>query len=99
MVGGKVETHRILILVDLNGIYLRLHQWLTEAGMPIRGGLILSRFAFFQIYDAFERIKKSIIDLSGGEFADFGDLTENIRTTDNEGIWVNPKKTYLKFSP
>ncbi|MGC1505562.1 MAG: NYN domain-containing protein [Sulfitobacter sp.] len=97
--GGKVETHRVLILVDLNGMYLRLHEWLTDAGMPVRGGLILSRFAFFQIYDAFERIKKSVIDQSDGEFADFEDVTESIRTTEGEGIWVNPKKTYLKFSP
>ncbi|AHD03179.1 hypothetical protein [Leisingera methylohalidivorans] len=97
--GGKVEPHRVLILVDLNGMYLRLHEWLTEVGMPIRGGLILSRFAFFQIYDAFERIKKSVIELSDGEFADFEDVTEDIRTTDGEGIWVNPQKTYLKFSP
>lgn len=97
--GGKVDTHRILILVDLNGIYLRLYQWLTDAGIPIKDGLILSRFAFFQIYDAFERIKKSIIDLSDGEFADFEDVTESIRTTESEGIWINQKKTYLKFSP
>ncbi len=67
--------------------------------MPIRDGLILSRFAFFQIYDAFERIKRSVIEHAGGEFADFDGVTEDIRTTDNEGIWINSSKTYLKFSP
>ncbi|MGK7752154.1 MULTISPECIES: NYN domain-containing protein [unclassified Roseovarius] len=97
--GGKVETYRVLVQVDLNGMYMRLHKWLAEAGMPIKDGLILSRFAFFQIYDAFERIKKSIVEISGGEFADFEGVTEDIRTTDNEGIWIDPNKTYLKFSP
>lgn len=97
--GAKVETNGVLILVDLNGMYMRLHEWLTEAGMPIRGGLILSRFAFFQIYDAFEKIKKSVIELSDGEFADFDGVLEDIRTTDREGILIYPNKTYLKFSP
>lgn len=97
--GGKVETYRVLVQVDLNGMYLRLHEWLTQAGMPIKDGLILSRFAFFQLYDAFERIKKSVIELSAGEFADFEGVTENIRNSDKEGIWINSKKIYLKFSP
>lgn len=99
LAGGKVETHNVLILVDLNGIYLRLHEWLTESGMPILGGLILSRFAFFQIYDVYERIKRSVIELSDGEFADFDEVTEDIRTTDSERISAPSQRTYLKFSP
>ena len=97
--GMKIETHRVLIQVDVNGIYLRLHEWLTQSGVPIRDGLVLSRFAFFQIYDTFEKIKKSIIKFSFSKYEDLESVIEKIRRAEGNGIWLDPKKTFIKFSP
>ncbi len=57
-VGAKLEIHKVLVLVDLQGIYLSLHKWLRERDFPIEGGLVLSRLAFFQIYDVLSRSKQ-----------------------------------------
>ena len=99
-VGAKLETHKFLVLVDLQGIYLGLHKWLSEKGFPIDGGLVLSRLAFFQIHDVLERIKAKTLKSHDGPFLDYEDLLEQIRQAGNGGqIDITPGSTYLRVVP
>lgn len=99
-VGAKLETHRVLVLVDLQGMYLGLHKWLRGQNFPIEGGLVLSRLATFQILDVFDRIKQRILQSTDGPCKDFEGILESIRKADPGGsIPLQPKSTYLKFIP
>jgi len=98
--GATLKTMRVLILVDLQGIYLNLHEWLREQGFPVEGGLVLSRFATFQILDVFDRIKKRIVKASGSSAADFETLLEAIAKAGPGGtLGVNIMESYVRFKP
>lgn len=47
--GSEIRPHKLLILVDLQGMYLALHKWLLGNEVPVQDGLILGRFARLQI--------------------------------------------------
>jgi len=99
-VGAKLETHKLLVLVDLQGMFLGLHKWLTEQGFPIDGGLVLSRLAFFQIHDVFERIKAKTFKSHDGPVLAFESLLGQIEQAGPEGlIKINPDTTYLRVVP
>jgi len=99
-VGAKLETHNLLVLVDLQGMYLGLHEWLSKRGFPIDGGLVLSRLAFFQIHDVFERIKAKTLKSPDGPFLDFEDLLKQIEQAGPGGlIKITPGSTYLRVVP
>ncbi|MFN3953361.1 MAG: NYN domain-containing protein [Pararhodobacter sp.] len=99
-IGAKLETHRVLVLVDLQGMYLGLHKWLLDQEFPIEGGLVLSRLATFQILDVFDRIKQRILQTPGESFSDFEDVLESIGQAEPGGsIPLRPKSTYLRFIP
>ncbi len=99
-VGAKLETHNLLVLVDLQGMYLGLHKWLSERRFPIDGGLILSRFAFFQIHDVFQRIRASLVKSRGREVLDFESLLLQIEQAGTGGmVKVRPDATYLRVVP
>lgn len=99
-VGAKLETHKLLVLVDLQGIYLGLHKWLSEKNFPIDGGLILSRLAFFQIHDVFERIKANTLKSLDGPVLDFESLLAQVKQAGPGGlIKINPVSTYLRVIP
>ena len=53
---STTKSHKLLVLVDLQGVYLALHKWLSEHNVPIDDGLILGRFALLQI----ERTAKEV---------------------------------------
>lgn len=46
---STIEPHKVLILVDLQGVYLGLQRWLSENNVPMEDGAILSSFAHLQI--------------------------------------------------
>ena len=46
---STITPHKTLILVDLQGIYLAFHKWLSEHNIPIDDGLIIGKFAHLQI--------------------------------------------------
>lgn len=99
-VGAKLETHRVLVLVDLQGMYLGLHKWLRSQDFPIEGGLVLSRLATFQILDVFDRIKQRILQSTDGPFKDFESVLQSIGQAEPGGsIPLQPKSTYVKFIP
>lgn len=97
--GQTVETRKVLVLVDLNGIYLRLHGWLAAAGVPMRDGLILSRFAFFQVHDTFQRIKAHILATEDDRFRDLDEVTEAMERRGDGRFEFEPGKIYLRFEP
>jgi len=99
-VGAKLETHKLLVLVDLQGMYLNLHEWLSKKGFPIEGGLVLSRMAFFQIHDVFQRISTRTLKSRDGTVLDFESLLEQIEQAGSGGtIKISPKSTYLRVVP
>lgn len=99
-VGSKLETHNLLVLVDLQGIYLGLHKWLSEREFPIDGGLVLSRLAFFQIHDVFERIKAKALKNFDGPVLDFESLLVEVEQAGPGGlIKISPGSTYLRVVP
>lgn len=98
--GLRIETHRILVLVDLQGMYLGLHKWLHDRDFPIEGGLVLSRLATFQILDVFDRIKKRVLQIPGEPLTDFEDVVKSIAQEEPGGsIRLRRKSTYIRFVP
>ena len=54
----NITEHRVLILVDLQGVYLGLVRWLAELNVPLDGGMLPSRLAHYflgSVTDAIER--------------------------------------------
>lgn len=99
-VGAKIETHNILVLVDLQGMYLGLHSWLSDRKFPIDGGLVLSRIAFFQLLDTFRMIKDHTLSIRGDKVLDFESIVEQIEgSKPGDSIDVDLKSTYLRYVP
>ncbi|QQC62771.1 NYN domain-containing protein [Paraburkholderia ginsengisoli] len=103
---SNVETHKLLILVDLQGMYLALHEWLSEQGFPIDDGMILSRFAYLQIRDAVAEITKRIARSRPMPTKDFNELVDAIKVDFADGRWrlgeqlnVQKSVTYLDVEP
>ncbi len=46
---STIKHHRLLILVDLQGMYLAFHKWLSQQQVPIDDGIIIGKFALLQI--------------------------------------------------
>ena len=99
-VGAKFESHKVLVLVDLQGIYLSLHKWLSDQNFPIEGGLVLSRLAFFQLQNIFERIAAQVLESSNGLCTDFEDLLTNIKQHGIGGtVILKPEAIYVSVVP
>lgn len=99
-VGATLEQHKLLVLVDLQGMYLGLHKWLKEKDFPIDDGLILSRFAFYQIHDVFQRITERALKHHKGSVKSFENLLAQISDIEPGGtIQVDPNATYLHVVP
>lgn len=99
-VGAKIETHKILVLVDLQGMYLGLHSWLSDKKFPIDGGLVLSRIAFFQLLDTFDRIKRHTLSIRDDKVLDFENIVEQIeKSKPGASINVEVNATYMRYVP
>lgn len=103
---SKLETHKLLILVDLQGMYLALHKWLSEQGFPIDDGLILSRFAYLQIRAAVAEITKRIARSRPTVTKDYNELVAAVKVNFVDGRpflgeQLNAQKavTYLDVQP
>lgn len=97
--GAKLEIMKLLVLVDLQGMYLGLHKWLTEQDFPIDGGLVLSRFAFFQIHDVFEKIRSEVIKKNGNAAMDFEDFMTKLSRPPRGKLEIEPGGTYVHVEP
>lgn len=56
-----VDRHRVLMLVDLQGIYLGFTRWLAAQSFPIDSGMLPSRFAHYLLEAVARRIESRIV--------------------------------------
>ena len=71
---STIEPHRLLILVDVQGMYLALHEWLTERHVPVEDGLVIGRFALLQIEHAAKTIAERLAKCWPGGAGDLRQL-------------------------
>lgn len=62
----KIVRHRVLLLVDLQGVYLGVIRWLAEQDFPIDGGMVASRIAHFMLEGVAREVEKKVME----EFSD-----------------------------
>ncbi len=75
---SRITPHRLLILVDLQGVYLALHKWLSEQNIPIEDGLIIGRFAHLQIERTSKEVAIRLMRSQPNPTADLKHLFESI---------------------
>lgn len=104
--GSKIETHKTLILVDLQGIYLSLHKWLSVHDFAIDDAFIISRFAYFQLRRTFDEIARRVSSLKSGPCGYLKDLFGTISVEERHGKFflseetnVLKNGTYLDIQP
>jgi len=104
--GSKIETHKTLILVDLQGIYLSLHKWLSAHDFALDDAFIISRFAYFQLRRTFDEIARRVSSLKSGPLGYLKDLFGTISVEERQGKFflseetnVLKNGTYLDIQP
>lgn len=58
---STIKPHKVLILVDVQGVYLGLQSWLSENNIPMDDGVLLSTFAHLQIERAGQEIASRVV--------------------------------------
>lgn len=74
--GITLVEHRTLILVDLQGLYLALIDWVKARDFPLESGLIISRFAIFLLSSAIDAIKADVMTSIGESAITFEDVAD-----------------------
>lgn len=104
--GSQVISHRILILVDLQGMYIAFHKWLSDYNFPMTDGLIASRFAHLQIERTFKEVTKRLLSASPEKTSDYMGFVESIKLKEVDGklylgevLNVLKEGAYLDISP
>lgn len=72
----SLVEHRVIALVDLQGVYLATTNWFKERNIPLDGGMVISRLAFFLIESAINEVKRRTLVGAGSGFVDFDDLVD-----------------------
>ncbi len=103
--GSTIKPHRVLILVDLQGVYFGLQRWLSENDVPMDDGAILSNFAHLQIERTGQEIAARVVAAYPAPTYDLKGLLDSIEIEYVEGkayLGNEPKvatdATYLDFS-
>lgn len=103
---AEVVEFKSLALVDLQGLYLRLHEVLTGISFPIESGVVLGRLAGLQINDAFVELQKVIVKKLGNSAGMLEDLYKEIEIeiTDGKAYLAKPLQVlsngkYLHVEP
>lgn len=78
LANSTIKPHRLLILVDLQGIYLALHKWLSEQRVPIDDGVIIGNFALLQIESAAQEVAFRLVKSQAQPTLDLKSLFESI---------------------
>lgn len=89
--------HRLLVLVDLQGLYLGLIKWFGLRGFKLESGLILSRFAIFLIQSAIAKIQDRHLAEAGDGSVLFEDLV-SLAYKKKHGS-INSIRSVVKFEP
>lgn len=86
---STIKPHKVLILVDLQGVYFALHRWLSDNNVPMDDGVILGSFAHLQIKRTGQEIASRVIGTQSTPTYDLKELFDSIEVKNIDG------KTYL----
>lgn len=75
---AEVVELSVLALVDLQGVYLRLHDVLSKIEFPIESGAVIGRLALLQINSIFGEIKQIFRKKYGAQVGILQDLYDSI---------------------
>lgn len=90
----KIVRHNVLLLVDLQGVYLGVVRWLAEQNFPIDGGMVASRIANFMLEDVAREVEQKVL----GELAQavlFNDLVRGVFRKEYDQIPLNDDVTQI----
>jgi len=103
---AEVIEFNALALVDLQGIYLRLHEMLSGIDFPIESGAIIGRLGALQINDVFMEIQRVVKQKLGNRVGILQDLYDQVkiqivdgRPYLTEGLRVLKDGKYLYVRP
>lgn len=89
--------HKLLVIVDLQGIYLAVMDWLKAAGFGIESGLLVSRFSIFLMQSVMDTIEAAVVAEAGNDAMRFADLEKVI--TDGKFENLRSLTHVVKFEP
>jgi uncharacterized LabA/DUF88 family protein len=102
---STIKPHKLLILADLQGVYLALHKWISEHNVPIDDGLIIGRFARLQIERTAKEVAIRLVNSQPRPAGDLRQLFESVeisyvgdRAYLGKGLDVLKEGTYLDIS-
>lgn len=102
---STITPHKMLILVDVQGVYLGLQSWLSENNVPMDDGVILARFAHLQIERTGREIASRLVAAHAEPTYDLKELFDSIEVeyVDGKAYLGNELKvardaTYLDIS-
>lgn len=90
---STIKPHKVLILVDLQGVYFGLQRWLSENNVPMEDGAILSSFAHLQIERTGQEIASRVVAAHPAPAYDLKELFDSIEIEYVDG------KAYLGNEP
>lgn len=103
--GSVIKPHKVLILVDLQGVYFGLQNWLHENKVPMEDGAILSSFAQAQIERTGKEIASRVVNAHSTPAYDLSKLLDAIEISYIDGkaslgkeLKVAKDSTYLDIS-
>lgn len=82
---SQLEIHRVLILVDLQGLYLSLYNWLSEWDFLLNDAFVMSRFAYFQLRHTFDEIARRSASFYPAHCVYLKDLFDKIKVEEING--------------
>ena len=102
---STVKPHNMLVLVDLQGVYLGLQEWLTEHNVPIDDGVLLASFAHLQLERTAQEISARVVRANQPSTFDLRALLESIEISYQNGkaylgkeLKIATDATYLDIS-
>ncbi len=102
---SKIKAHKLLIFVDLQGMYLGLVEWFHEHQVPIDDGVLLAAFAQLQIERTAKEVAARVVAEQQSVTHDLHQLLSSIEIEYKEGkaylgkkLKVAAQTTYLEIS-
>lgn len=103
--GSRIKPHKLLILVDLQGMYFGLVDWFHEHQVPIDDGLLLAAFAQLQIERTAKEVAARVVAEHQPAAHDLHHLVRSIEVEFKDGkpylareLQVAADATYLEIS-
>lgn len=84
----QIVRHHVLLLVDLQGVYLGVIRWLAEQNFPIDGGMVASRIAHFMLEGVAREVEKKVLEEVGNGVS-FNDIVRGVFRKEYDRIPLN----------